>query len=61
MDYNWKDKQITPNLTLAGTYPLEFKIATAAQAAKVASVIKTKFLKPGGLVTTFQPIGPTMG
>src|ERR1700761_5939935 len=57
MDYNWKDHHTTPNLTLAGTYPLEFKIATPAQAAKVASVVKNKFLKPGGLVTTFKRSG----
>jgi alpha,alpha-trehalase len=57
MDYNWKEKHITPNITLAGTYPLEFKIADAKQAAKVAFGIQTKFLKTGGLVTTFKRSG----
>ena len=57
MDYNWKLKHTTPNETLAGVFPLEFKIADAKQAAKVASGLKTKFLKPGGLVTTFQRSG----
>jgi len=57
MDYNWKTKQQTPNMTLAGTYPLEFKIASAKQAAKVALNLKSKFLKPGGLVTTFERSG----
>jgi alpha,alpha-trehalase len=57
MDYNWKEKRRTPNMTLAGTYPLEFKIANANQAARVAEGIKTKFLKPGGLVTTLERSG----
>jgi alpha,alpha-trehalase len=57
MDYNWKTRQTTPHQTLAGTFPLEFKIANAKQAAKVASALKTKFLKSGGLVTTFKRSG----
>jgi alpha,alpha-trehalase len=57
MDYNWKTRQQTPHQTLAGTFPLEFKIADAKQAAKVASELKTKFLKSGGLVTTFKRSG----
>jgi alpha,alpha-trehalase len=57
MDYNWKTKHTTPLETLAGTYPLEFKIANEKQAEKVASNLKTKFLKPGGLVTTFNRSG----
>src|SRR5471030_182635 len=57
MDYNWKLRHATPHVTLAGTFPLAFKIASAAQAAKVASVLKTKFLKPGGLVTTLKRSG----
>ncbi|MGZ3765122.1 MAG: alpha,alpha-trehalase TreF [Mucilaginibacter sp.] len=57
MDYNWKLKHATPNMTLAGSYPLEFKIASAKQAAKAANVLKTQFLKAGGLVTTLQRSG----
>ncbi len=57
MDYDWKLKQITPLETLAGVYPLEFNIADARQAEKMALILKTKFLKPGGLVTTFQRSG----
>ena len=57
MDYNWKLKQSTPNLSLAGVFPLEFKIADAKQALSVAAVIKTKFFKPGGLVTTLSRSG----
>ena len=57
MDYNWKLKHTTPFQTLAGTFPLEFKIASPKQADLVATTLKTKFLKPGGLVTTFQRSG----
>ncbi|HTE00636.1 MAG TPA: alpha,alpha-trehalase TreF [Mucilaginibacter sp.] len=57
MDYNWKLKHTTPHQTLAGVYPLEFKIADAKQAGRVASALKTKFLKPGGLVTTLKRSG----
>lgn len=57
MDYNWKIRQQTTLQTLAGTFPLEFKIADAKQAAKVAAGLKTRFLKSGGLVTTFKRSG----
>lgn len=57
MDYNWKDMQQTTSETLAGVYPLDFSIATPAQATKVASGLKTKFLKSGGLITTFKRSG----
>ena len=57
MDYNWKVKKTTPYETLAGTYPLEFKIADTMQANRMAIIIKSKFLKPGGLVTTFYRSG----
>jgi alpha,alpha-trehalase len=57
MDYNWKAKQIGANETLAGVYPLEFKIADAKQAVQMSSVIKADFLKPGGLLTTLKRSG----
>lgn len=57
MDYNWKLKQQTPNETLAGVFPLEFKIANTGQAAKVAAGLKKDFLKSGGLVTTLKRSG----
>jgi alpha,alpha-trehalase len=52
MDYNWKTRHITPVKTLAGVYPLEFKIASPIQATKVGSGLKSTFMKSGGLVTT---------
>ena len=57
MDYDWKLKRTTPSETLAGVFPLDFKIAKKEQAAKVASGLQTKFLKSGGLVTTFKRSG----
>jgi alpha,alpha-trehalase len=57
MDYNWKDKHTTPVETLAGVFPLEFNVADEKQAAKVALNLKSKFLKPGGLVTTLNRSG----
>jgi len=57
MDYNWKERQITPVQTLAGVFPLEFKIADTIQAKKAALMLKTKFLRPGGLVTTLNRSG----
>jgi alpha,alpha-trehalase len=57
MDYNWKLKHTTPQQSLAGVFPLEFKIANAKQAAAVAACLKTKFLKSGGLITTLKRSG----
>lgn len=57
MDYNWQQKHITPHQTLAGVFALEFKIASTKQAAIMAQQLKIKFLKPGGLVTTFNRSG----
>ncbi|HVW94537.1 MAG TPA: alpha,alpha-trehalase TreA [Mucilaginibacter sp.] len=57
MDYNWKLKHTTPHKTLAGAFPLEFKIATDRQAVAISSGLKTQFLKSGGLVTSLQRSG----
>ena len=54
MDYNWKANHISPVKSLAGMYPLEFKIANMKQVDKMTRVLKSDFLKPGGLVTTLQ-------
>jgi len=57
MDYDWKLKHTTANLTLAGIFPLEFEIASPQQANREAAVLKVKFLKSGGLVTTVNRSG----
>lgn len=56
-DFNFKKKAITQELTLAGTFPLYFKLATNEQAEQVKDVIMTRFLKEGGLVTTLNHSG----
>jgi alpha,alpha-trehalase len=43
--------------TIAAASPLFFNIATGEQANSVASVIKNKFLKPGGVVATLETTG----
>ncbi|MDT0607571.1 alpha,alpha-trehalase TreF [Croceitalea rosinachiae] len=57
MDFNFRRVEKSKKLTLAGVYPMFFKIATREQASKVKDVIMKKFLKPGGLVTTLNNSG----
>ncbi len=56
-DYDWEENKQKKTLTLAGVVPLFCNIATQEQADKTAAVLKQKFLKPGGLVTTLQVTG----
>lgn len=51
-DYDFVKKEQTEVLTMAGVFPLFFKIAKKEQAEKCAEVIEKHFLKAGGLVTT---------
>jgi alpha,alpha-trehalase len=52
MDYDFRKKCHTDVYSLAGMYPLFFKIATPEQAESCAKIIQEKFLRPGGVVTT---------
>jgi len=56
-DYDWKSKRQTQSLSLAGVYPLYFKIASPGQADSVAQLLSQRFLQPGGLVTTLVNTG----
>jgi alpha,alpha-trehalase len=56
-DYDFKESKAKQHYTLAGAFPLFFDIATSSQAAAVASVLRDKFLKPGGLITTLNFTG----
>lgn len=56
-DYLFHYRQPSSQLTLAGVYPLFFSLASPAQAGKIAKKVATKFLKPGGVVTTLQKTG----
>ncbi len=57
LDYNFRQQKQSPVQTLAGAFPLEFEIATSAQANQMAKLLKSDFLKPGGLVTTNNRTG----
>ena len=51
-DYDFVSKKQTEVYSLAGVFPLFFKVAKQLQARKMVQVIETKFLKEGGLITT---------
>tara|TARA_R110002020_G_scaffold473471_1_gene702783 strand:+ start:77 stop:1693 length:1617 start_codon:yes stop_codon:yes gene_type:complete len=56
-DYDLENKMSSETLSLAMVYPLYFKIASQQQANAVADQLKSKFLKPGGLLTTLNDNG----
>ncbi len=56
-DYDFSLKINSDKITLAGVYPLFFRLANDDQASQVASIIKKKFLKKGGLTTTLTSSG----
>ena len=51
-DLNWRTLQQTPSLSLAGAFPLYFKMVNQVRANLVAQRLQKDFLKSGGLVTT---------
>ncbi|WP_207422334.1 alpha,alpha-trehalase TreF [Desertivirga brevis] len=51
-DYNWKTRHQSPYLSLAGMYPLYFKMVKQNRANAIAVQLQHTFLKPGGLITT---------
>jgi len=56
-DYNFVTQLQEEHFNLATVFPLFFNIATADQAQKIATLIKDKFLYPGGLITTLYKTG----
>jgi alpha,alpha-trehalase len=56
-DFNCVEQQQIQHFNLATVFPLFFNIATQEQAAKVAMLIKEKFVCPGGVVTTLYRTG----
>lgn len=56
-DYNLQTKQQQHNITAAGLFPLFVKIASPAQAGKVAANTRKYLLKKGGIVTTTNHTG----
>jgi len=51
-DYDFVSQQQKQSLTLAAVFPLFFELATPEQALGVENVLRTQFLKAGGLTTT---------
>jgi len=51
-DYNWKTLKQSPYLSLAGMYPMFFKMVTQYRANAIAAKLQRHFLMKGGLVTT---------
>jgi alpha,alpha-trehalase len=56
-DYDIGQGQQSSSMTLAGVFPLFFKVATDEQAKAVARTIEENFLMPGGVVTTLETTG----
>lgn len=56
-DYNLRTKKPSPHLTLAGMYPLFFKISDSIRSKKAASLVAKKFFKSGGLITSLKTTG----
>jgi alpha,alpha-trehalase len=56
-DFNFTSNSRCGEITLAGVYPLYFRIASRAQAKQVRDHLMEDFLKPGGLVTTLRITG----
>jgi alpha,alpha-trehalase len=56
-DYDFVEKKQKQHFTLAAAFPLFFNIATPDQAYSVAQILKSEFLKHGGLSTTLNTTG----
>jgi len=56
-DYRWTDQHQTPVLSAATLYPLFESLASAAQAQRVAAVVRASLLARGGLATTTLTTG----
>ena len=56
-DYDFVKGVQTEALTLAGAFPLFFKLATPEQASRVHDRLKADFLQAGGWVTTLSQTG----
>lgn len=56
-DYDFVLGRKTGRLTLAGVYPLYFKLVTRSRADSAMAVLNKQFLKQGGLVTSLTNTG----
>ncbi len=56
-DYDFKAQAMTNRLSLAGLYPLFFRVANEQQARGVAKLTEERFVRPGGAVSTLRETG----
>ena len=56
-DFNFMSNSRCGELTLAGVYPLYFRLASQDQARQVRDRLMEDFLKPGGLISTLRITG----
>lgn len=57
MDYDFVERRASHAMTLAGTYPMFFKLTPKLQAKCVRNSLRINFLRSGGLVTTLVRTG----
>jgi alpha,alpha-trehalase len=57
LDYDFVAEQRSNQLTLAGAFPLFFKMASPAQVISITEMLSQRFLRPGGLITTLEHSG----
>jgi len=56
-DYNWRQRALSKQISIAMAYPLYFNMATTAQAKQIAALVQQKLLQPGGVATTVNNTG----
>jgi alpha,alpha-trehalase len=56
-DYDPETKQVMSNPTLAGMYPLFFRLADKKDVSRVVEFLKKNFLKDGGVITSLNNTG----
>ncbi|MPR35787.1 alpha,alpha-trehalase TreF [Cytophagaceae bacterium SJW1-29] len=57
MDYDFRQQKTTGIFSLAGIFPLYFKLANLRQARFVDAYVRLNFLRSGGVVTTLNDSG----
>ena len=57
VDYDFKERKYTNAITLAGTFPLFFKLASKTQSHYIRAYIRLNFMRSGGLLTTLIKTG----
>jgi alpha,alpha-trehalase len=57
VDYDWRQRHRTPQLTAATAYPLFVRLTDRGRARRVAQALRTRLLMPHGLATTTEETG----